>query len=454
MSAHTRAVVAAPNARLDKYVQQIAVGAVMLLPLLLLHAHGIAEAAIAVADLCFLVHCAMTRHWAWLRAPWCIAAGLWWLWVAICSTPIPGLGTGEGGAHSFIQAIAMLRFLLLAVCLEQFALRSPTARRWMLNLLVASTAWIALNSFIQNFTGRNLIGWPRSAEGELTGPFGTPRAGPALARILIPSILPPAAALLSRRRPGATAGAYAILLLGVLVMVLIGQRMPLVIAVMGLVVAAFLMPKLRPVVLVAAIAGGLLIAASPIVAPSAYFRLVEKFSNQLAHFAVSPYGLLYARAWAIGLGNPITGMGFDGFDTGCPRPEYFRPTFDGTFKDGAGAFFCWDHPHNFYLQALDDGGFIGLSLFAILAITWLVTLGRGLWRNPDPLRVALFAAAFIQLWPIQSSTAFNSMPIGGWFFLLLGFGLAEARWSDRIAAASGDPPAGTITPTAITPAGR
>jgi hypothetical protein len=43
------------------------------------------------------------------------------------------------------------------------------------------------------------------------------------------------------------------------------------------------------------------------------------------------------------------------------------------------------------------------------------------------LRVGLFAAAFIQLWPIQSSTAFTSMPIGGWFFLLLGWGMAEAQ---------------------------
>jgi hypothetical protein len=47
------------------------------------------------------------------------------------------------------------------------------------------------------------------------------------------------------------------------------------------------------------------------------------------------------------------------------------------------------------------------------------------------LRVALFAAALIQLWPIASTTAFTSMPTGGWSFLLLGWGLAEARWLNR-----------------------
>jgi hypothetical protein len=295
-------------------------------------------------------------------------------------------------------------------------------------LIAASSAWIMLNALIQNFFGRNLLGWPRGPEGVLTGPFGTPRAGPALARILIPSILPPAASLLARRRTGPTIGAYALLLFGVVMMVLIGQRMPLVISLLGLIVTAVLMPRLRPAILTAAVAGGLLLAASPVVAPSAYQRLVEKFSNQMEHFAVSPYGELYTRAWEVAVRNPVTGMGFDGFNTGCPRPAYFRPSFDGSLPDGGGAVICWHHPHNFYFEALDNGGFVGLALFAATALAWLMTLGQGLLRNPRPVRVALFAAAFLQLWPIQSTTAFTSMPIGGWFFVLLGWGLAEARW--------------------------
>jgi hypothetical protein len=34
----------------------------------------------------------------------------------------------------------------------------------------------------------------------------------------------------------------------------------------------------------------------------------------------------------------------------------------------------------------------------------------------------------IQLWPIASTNDFVDMPMGGWFFLLLGWALAEARW--------------------------
>ena len=70
----------------------------------------------------------------------------------------------------------------------------------------------------------------------------------------------------------------------------------------------------------------------------------------------------------------------------------------------------------------------GLILFCILAFAWLRPLAAGLWRDPDPLRVGLFAAILIQLWPLASTSAFTSMPMGGWFFLLLGFAMAETRW--------------------------
>lgn len=416
-----------PPPRPATALDQVALFSVMPLPLLLLHAHGIAEVAIGVADACFLARSASLRDWSWLRAPWLRVAGAWWAWLVVCSLPVPALGLGEGGGRSLVQALATVRFLLLVAAMEHVALRAPAARRWLFRLVAASSAWIALNCLVQDAFGRNLIGWPRGLDGELTGPFGTPRAGPALARIVIPSVLPPAAALLARPGRGATALGYGLLLLSLVVMVLIGQRMPLVLVVLGLVVVAVLMRRLRPAILAAAVAGALVLAASPVVAPSAHHRLVEKFSTQLENFAVSPYGLLYARAWEVGRLNPVTGMGFDGFGTGCPQARYFRPTFDGSWKDGGGAVVCWVHPHNFYLQALDDGGFVGLALFCATGIAWLVPLGRGLWRDPDPVRVGLFAATAVQLWPVQSTTAFTSMPIGGWFFLLLGWGMAEAR---------------------------
>jgi O-antigen ligase len=423
-------MVALEFSRLPPVLERIALFSVMSLPLLLLHAHGVAEIAIGIADLCFLLRCAAVGEWDWLRTRWVWFAGAWWGWLVFCSLPIPGTSLGEGGVRSLVQALVTVRFLLLVATMEFLVLRTRVARRWLYRLVAASAVWIALNSVIQDLFGRNLIGWPPAGEGVLTGPFGTARAGPPMARIIIPAVLPPVAALLARPGRRTTLAAYALLAFSVVIMVLIGQRMPLVLTVFGLVIVACLIRRLRPVVLATAVVGVLVLAASPVVAPSAYYRLVEKFSSQMEHFATSPYGQLYARAWEIGRMNPVTGMGFDGFGTGCPRPAYFRPSFDGSEAAGGGAVICWDHPHNHYLQALDDGGFVGLVLFAAMGVAWLVPLGLGLGRTPDPLRVGLLASICIQIWPIQSTTAFTSMPVGGWFFLLLGWAMAEARQQD------------------------
>lgn len=401
---------------------------VLLTPLALLHAHGIAEGLIAIADICFLARSAISADWAWLRATWVRIGLAWWGWLVLCSIPLPALHLGEGGVPSLIQALATVRFLLFTAALEHTVLRGATPRRWMFGIVAASAAYIAIQSLIQFAFGHNLYGAVRGRDGELTGPFSKPRAGPPLSRLLLPALLPPVAALLARRG-AATIGAYALLLAGLFMVVLIGQRMPLMLTGLGMLVAACLLPKMRPVVLVSGIAGLALVAATVVVSPPTYHRLVLKFSSQMDNFATSQYGQLYARALEIGEQHPVTGRGFDGFRTGCPLPRYFRPSFDGSQPHGGGAAICAAHPHNFYAQALDEGGVPGLLLFCALGIAWMWPLGRGLWQQPEPLRVGLFASILIQLWPIASTSAFTSMPMGGWFFLLLGWGLAEAQSS-------------------------
>jgi hypothetical protein len=413
-------------------LDRVALGAVLLTPLLLLHAHGIAEIAIAIADLCFLARSAIARDWAWTRTPWLLIGWTWWLWLIVCSLPISALGLGQGGANSLTQAVVLVRFLILIAAMEHAILAAPDARRWLYWIVAASAAYIALHAVFQFITGYNLYGEPSGGDGELTGPFGKPRAGPPFARILLPAIIPGAAAMLTRPGMRPLIQAWAVLIGGVCVSLLIGQRMPFLLTCLGLVIIGLLLPRLRWGVLAASAALAALLIASPVVAPRAHYRLVEKFTTQMEHFSASPYGELYARAVEVGVRNPITGLGAEGFRTGCPEPRYFRPTFDGSVPDGGGASICWHHPHNYYLEALDNGGFPGLLLFIALGLAWLAALGRGLWRQPDPLRAALFAAAAIQLWPIASSTGFTSMPVGGWSFLLLGWGLAEARWpNDR-----------------------
>jgi len=407
-----------------RILQTLSLGLVLLFPWFLLHARAVAEVAIDLVSAGFLLRCASVRQWGWLRQDWVPVALAWWGWLVLCT-----LLAGQDGA-AVLQALLVARLLIFVAALEHWTLADRPARRWLLGSLIAATLYVAAQTLLQFATGRNLYGVPRSPDGELTGPFTKPRAAPTFVRMLFPALLPPVGALLARPGWRPWLGGVALFAGGAVVVVLIGQRMPVLLAGLGLLVTALLLPRLRGPVAVALVAGGALIAASAVVSPPTFCRLVTKFSRQVGDFADSPYGQIAERAVAIAEQHPLTGRGYDGFRTGCPQPRYFQGWHlpgEPAQTDGGGAGVCVTHPHNHYLQALTDAGLPGLALFCALVGVWLYRLGQGLLRDPDPLRVGLFVAALIQEWPVASTSPLTSLPIGGWFLLLLGFGLAQAR---------------------------
>ena len=401
---------------------------VVLLPWFLLHARALSELAIDAVAAGFLIRCTALRDWNWLRQGWVRLAAGWWAWLLLC-TVLNFSAAGEGGG-ALVQAAAMLRFLVFTAALEQAVLRPASARRWFYRSLGLATLYVAAQTLLQFATGHNLFGAPRSGDGELTGPFDKPRDAPTFVRMLFPALLPAADALMGRGTwPGRLTGA-ALLVLSIVVTVLIGQRMPLLLAAFGLFLAALLLRRLRAPTVMALAAGLALVFASAAVSPPTFYRLVTKFRAQTSHFAESPYGLIAERAVAIAERHPWIGRGYDGYRTACPEPRYFQAWHwpgQAAAPDPSAATLCLTHPHNYYLQAVTDAGLPGLALFSALACAWLWRLGEGLVRRSNPLQIGLFIAVLLQLWPIASTSPLISLPIGGWCFLLLGVGLAEAR---------------------------
>ena len=406
----------------------LAQSAAVVLPIALLHSRAAAEILIGIVDGLFLLHAASARDWAWLRQPWTLAAAPFWFWLVLCSA------LGPGGWPSLIQAVVAIRFFVFAAALGNWVLARAPTRYWLWLMVAASAAWIAIESWQQYLLGTNIFGMPRCIDGSLTGPFSKPRAGAALALILFPALLPPAARLMAgsgRPRGGVVlpiAGAL-LAIAGVATMVLIGQRMPAMLTLLGVVTAGALLPRARVALFGALLIGAAVIAATPVISPPTYGKLVVHFSQQMADFPRSPYGLLFTRAAVMTEQHPLLGLGFRGFRISCNQPRYeagipslgIRGTADG------GPEACNLHPHNFYLEMSSSAGLPGLAAFVALVAVWLATLGKGLLRAPDPLRVGLFAAALIALWPLASTSEFFSVPNCGWLFLVLGWGLAESR---------------------------
>ena len=418
----------------------LALVATLLCPLFLVHGRGLAEGCIGTVAILFLLRSLVLRDWRWTRQTWVGIAVVWWLWLVLCSLPpnaLTGASLGQGGDKSFVQALLTVRFLLFPAALQAWVLRDVRHQRWLTWLLWASFTYIALQLLLQAVSGHNLFGDPRFHDGTLTGPYDHPRAAAPLSRLLFPTLLPACAWLIGRgrtrgQRAAYAVGAVAVLLAGLALMVLSGQRVPLLLCGLGLVVACLMLPRLRVPLLACVALVPVLVGVSAVVSPRSFSHLVLLFDRQMQHFTSSPYGLILDRALVIVRANPLTGRGFDGFRTGCSLPEYFHgiPPLAPAASDGGGSAFCVQHPHNHYLQAATDAGLPGLVLFCLLVLAWLLALRP---RRPpgqsavqQAWRTGLFVAVLIQEWPIASASAFTNMPLGGWFFLLLGLGLAAA----------------------------
>lgn len=407
-------------------LERIAPWAVILVPVFLVHGRLIADALMAATGLAWAVRAGLRRDLSAFRRPWFVAALLWWAWVVACSVPL----AGRGGVMSLLEAVVTLRYPLFLAAAELWALEAGWARRGLRATLSLALLYIGLQAATQFFTGKNWFGYGRWPDGELTGPYDKPRAGGQVEMLFYPVLLPPVARLLApgnpliRRLAGIGLG-----LLGLALIVLIGQRMPFTLTFFGLFVAALFLRPLRPYLLAGAAAAVVLVGASAVISPPTFYRLVTKYSTQLEHFPESPYGVIFARARAMVTAHPVMGLGHDGFRNYCGDPRYFhgwRWPADPS-DDGGGMAGCQQHPHNLYLEAAVNGGLVGLGLFVAMALSWLGALGRGLWREPEPLRVGLFVTAVLFLWPVASSSSFSAMPLSGFFFVELGLGLAEAR---------------------------
>ena len=321
----------------------------------------------------------------------------------------------------------MLRFLLFAAALEHWVLRDGMVRAWLLRLVQVAALYIALQSLVQFASGRNLFGYPRGADGGADRPLqpAARRAALRAAVVSQPCCRPCACAALAR--PGWTQllGSAAITGPRSVMVVLMGQRMPLLLAALGVFRhrgAAAAAARGRAL-------GGAAVRRAAGRQPVCLARGALPAGDQV----LRPDGGLPPTAttasWRSGPGRWCGRIRWPGWaSTGSAAPATTPPiSRAGAATRAAGATICVQHPHNFYLQAAVEAGLPGLLLFCAMALAWLRGLARGFLHDVDPRRAGLFIAALLHLWPIASSNAFTSMPISGWFFLLLGLGLAEAR---------------------------
>ncbi|EHH69005.1 O-antigen ligase family protein [Gluconobacter morbifer] len=402
---------------------RIAQWAAVILPLTLTHLRGLGEADLDMLAVLLLLNSLLTGRreggWAWAREPWVAATFCWWGWQVLCTLWVsPGHG-------ALGQALAAIRFPLAAASLGCWVLRDAVWRRRVLWVTCACGAYIAFQMLVQAVFGRNLFGVPRFGDGTLTGPYTHPRAAAPLSRLVLPMLMLGCTLIEGwKSRMARTAGLCAATVLAVGTMVLAGQRMPFALSLLGIGVCAFLYRPMRPAAMLAAGLVPVMMLAASIFSPRSFAHLVLLARQQLTHFSQSAYGEIYTHSVVLAERHPLLGWGYDGYRHHCAEPSTFHGVrgLSTMVPEQGWLSLCVQHPHNHYLQALVNAGIPGLILFVLMVACWLKALWPG--RNGPAILIGLFAAVFIQEWPIASSSDFLNLPLSGWGFLLLGLGLA------------------------------
>ncbi len=407
-------------ARYEAAVKSAAVAMTLVLPVFLFYGRAVADALASGVAVLFLLRCALARDWRWAAQAWVRIAAALWLLILVASL-------SAGPAHSAVEALVMARLLLFCAALEAWVLAQPRERRWLALVFTAAAAWLMLQCWQQYLLGQNVMGHPRWSDGALTGPFYRPRAGGAFLMVLFPGLIAIVLTQIMRPERGARLAGLALLVLSVLTMILIGQRMPSLLMLLGLGLTALIVRPFRTFALLALLAGLVALLALPMVSPPTYAKLVVRFAEQVSHFASSPYGQLYTRAAAMVAAHPWLGLGFDGFRSFCSDPAYRSRSLALGPDDGQGGTLgCDIHPHNYYLQVATAAGLPGLLLFVALIAVWLSRMVRALDPARDVPQATLAVACSVLFWPVASTTSLFTFDNAGWVFLLTGWALASS----------------------------
>lgn len=406
--------------------------AVLLLPLALLYTRAVGDGMLTLVGLLFLASRRSDPDWRWLRAPWTRILMLFWGWMLLCSVI-------AGSAAAMVQAALAVRFYLFVVALENWVLADQQTRQRLWYVILGVGVWIFLEVWQQYLLGTNLFGYPRWMDGALTGPFRGPVAGGTFLAVFFPAFLPLCFLLLRSPNRSLRACGVAVPVLAAATMILIGQRMPAMLMTLGLCASGLLFRQFRlPVVLTIAVSAAVL-ALLPVVSPPTFAKLVVHFSDQMRHFWDTPYGLILGRAVTMIQAHPWVGLGWDGYRNGCMQPAYLGGVSWLPVSDPASELGCNIHPHNYWLQVGTSAGLVGVVLFGALAVAWLWRISGGISGGrmgalANDRRAGLLIGVFVAMWPIASATSLFTVPNAGWIFLMVGWGLAEAKWSGGPAA--------------------
>ena len=147
-----------------------------------------------------------------------------------------------------------------------------------------------------------------------------------------------------------------------------------------------------------------------------YFRNKYGKSKKLqSKYEMLPFGsghtVIYLTAIDVWIDNPIIGNGIKSFRIKCLTKLHLPNRA------------CSSHPHNYYLELLNDTGLLG-TLLLVCAVFYLITNKffnfKYYEKNEKFLFICLLIIIIAEFFPLRSSGSFFSTTNSSFIFLILG----------------------------------
>jgi O-antigen ligase len=390
---------------------------VLLLPLLLLLARGVADLTVTLTGIAFLWHSYRNRDWFWLKQPWFVMVLVLEVCLLIFSVPL-----AFDVQNSLIYTLAFLRWPLFAMALMMWIFRNPKAIHWFGLSAMAVIAFIVFDCFWQFYFGADIFGFEKFDQFRLTGPLrDNPIPGNLTLRVFWLGLFTLACLLASRGPNAVINGVSLALLVYSLFAYATGERMSFVLSLAAAVILFFGLwfqcrqSRARILMWLLAITSSL--ALYTWLQPELYARSVSSMIDALSTFAQHDYGRVFSSGYQVWKQNIYTGVGLGNYAEYCDAnlrvPEYNA---------------CQRHPHNIYLHWLAVGGILGAVLFCAVVVLlfrqiFTAIAGRKQWL----LLACALATFFVTFWPLASSASFFNNWFGAVIWCSVGWLLAMSR---------------------------
>ena len=392
--------------------------ALFLMPTVFLFSRAAADIAMFVIGLLFLYKSYSSKNWQWTRTLWVRLAAILTIYISLV---VPFFSTNF--LPALLNGLAFYRWPLFAAAMVFWILNSEEKLRVFEKGVLAVLAFIFIDTFIQYFSGVDLLGHTAS-DTRLTGPFTKLVPGTFSARVLFIGacfiFLFPKGSIRLRLTM-----LLSYLALAQLFMFITGERGAfLVTGLSSLILVMFLLFKLKTERL-QLIGLGLVLILAAISFAISQPKMVERTINSSIEYIVnwknSPSGshviLPTIKIWQDN--NVLFGVGVKNYPELCLRNDY-----DYLDKEFGVARNC-AHPHAIYLQWAVEAGVIGLILFVLLVGAWIRAFFQ--YSNENTRIVSIFAlCAFLTtFWPIMGSMSFFNNYVGAVIWLSLSWSLAK-----------------------------